>query len=77
MGMAENEVFERTTINATSRILRHDDGTFSYEVVLGILPMDDQVRWESRKFKSSSQCVMCMFSGFATNVKDIINEYEP
>lgn len=73
----KNDIFEKTVINVTSRILNHDDGTFSYEVVLGILPIDDVVRWESKKMKSSSQAVMCMFSGFADNVKSLIEEYEP
>lgn len=71
-----NDMFERTVINCTSRILKHDDGTFSYEVVLGILPMDDVLRWESRKMNSSSQAVMSMFRGFAVNVKYLIENCE-
>ncbi len=67
----------RTVINATARIQPQEDGTFKHELVIGFLPIDDIIRWESNKFSSVRQCVEDMLIGFHKNIKTLIGEYEP
>ncbi len=72
-----NDILERTVINATSRVLRKDSGRYTYEVVIGFLPIDDIVSFESKEFKSLENCVASMFSAFSEHVKALHNGYEP
>lgn len=72
-----SEVFERTSITATSRILKHDDNTFTYEVQVLFLPMDDYLRWDSKKYTSAKDCAVDMFKNYNKDVKKLIEIYDP
>lgn len=70
------DIIEKTVLNATARIYKTELGYFKYEVVFGVLPMDDVFRRESKNFKSSSQCLACMITDFPEHIKSIMNSCE-
>lgn len=72
-----NEIFETTTINASARIQKNDDGTYFYEVVLGFLPIGDFMRFDSVKFVSAKDATADLFFSFGKVVNKLMNEYEP
>jgi len=71
------DTFEKTIINATGRVLRNDDNTFQYEIVVGILPIDDIVRFDSNKFNTSKDCLISMFTNYSKQVTKLLGDYEP
>lgn len=72
-----SDVLEKTTINATARIQKDNDGKFNYEVVVGFLPIDDVVRFDSKKYNNIISCVSDMIISFPKDVAKLIKEYEP
>lgn len=72
-----NDIFEKTVINITARVQKQQDGTYQHEIVVGFLPMDDVVRYDSKKFYEAKDCAMDMFINLHKNIKKLICDYEP